>query len=148
MEIRALTGFDMETREQFGRSYSPLSGCNPALGAIGSQVPYVSTKQLTSIPYTIPQMIPPQKIEMLDTSTGKKKWFTVDNIDALTKLLEQGQKLIRRPSGGSGSKTVYVGVKPKVSSKTKLGLSKKAMIGIGLGLVAAVALFVVVKKYK
>ena len=146
MEIRALTGFDMETRQQFGRSYSPLSGCNPALGAIGSQVPYVSTKQLTSIPYTIPQMIPPQKIEMLDTSTGKKKWFTVDNIDSLTKLLEQGQKLIRRPSGGSGSKTVYV--KTPVKSKTKVGLSKNAMIGIGLGLVAAVALFVVVKKYR
>jgi len=138
MEIRALTGFDMETREQFGRSYSPLSGCNPALGAISAQ-PF-------SIPYTIPTYVPPQKIEMLDTSTGKKKIFTVDNINALTKLLQQGQKLIRRPQGGSGSQTVYV--KPPVKSNTSVGLSKKAMIGIGLGLVAAIALFVVVKKYK
>ena len=143
MEIRALTGFDMETREQFGRSYSPLSGCNPALGAIGSQQP---GQPQFSIPYTVPAYVPPQKIEMLDTSTGKKKWFTVDNITALTNLLRQGQQLIRRPQGGSGSKTVYV--KPPVKSNTSVGLSKKAMIGIGLGLVAAVALFVVVKKYK
>ena len=138
MEIRALTGFDMETREQFGRSYSPLSGCNPALGAISGK-PF-------SIPYTIPTYIPPQPIEMIDVNTGKKKWFTVDNITALTNLLRQGQKLIRKPQGGSGSKIVYVN--PPVKSNTSVGLSKKAMIGIGLGLVAAVALFVVVKKYK
>ena len=143
MEIRALTGFDMETREQFGRSYSPLSGCNPALGAIGSQR---AGQPQFGIPYNIPKIIPPQQIEMLDLSTGKKKWFTVDNINALTRLLQQGLQLIRRPRGGYGSQTVYVN--PPVKSNTSLGLTKKAMIGIGLGLVAAVALFVVVKKYK
>ena len=141
MEIRALTGFDMETRQQFGRSYSPLSGCNPALGAIGSQR---AGQPQFGIPHNIPKIIPPQQIEMLDLSTGKKKWFTVDNINVLTRLLQQGQKLIRRPRGGSGSQTVYTN--PPVKSNTRL--TKKAMIGIGLGLVAAVALFVVVKKYK
>jgi len=33
MEIRALTGFNEESRTRYGRSYSPLNGCT-ALGAI------------------------------------------------------------------------------------------------------------------
>ena len=32
MEIRALTGFDKSTREQYGRSYTPLNGTNTLLG--------------------------------------------------------------------------------------------------------------------
>jgi hypothetical protein len=36
MEIRALTGFNEESRTRYGRSYSPLNGCT-ILGAIGSQ---------------------------------------------------------------------------------------------------------------
>jgi len=36
MEIRALTGFNEESRTRYGRSYSPLNGYT-ILGAIGSQ---------------------------------------------------------------------------------------------------------------
>ena len=32
MEIRALTGFEKSTREQYGRSYTPLNGTNTLLG--------------------------------------------------------------------------------------------------------------------
>lgn len=32
MEIRALTGFEKSTREQYGRSYTPLNGGNTLLG--------------------------------------------------------------------------------------------------------------------
>lgn len=32
MEIRALTGFDKKTREQYGRSYTPLNGTHTLLG--------------------------------------------------------------------------------------------------------------------
>lgn len=44
MEIRALTGFDKNTRERYGRSYTPLNGtCNAGLGNID-----VSTVNLPS----------------------------------------------------------------------------------------------------
>ena len=36
MEIRALTGFNEESRTRYGRSYSPLNGCT-ILGAVDSQ---------------------------------------------------------------------------------------------------------------
>jgi len=34
MEIRALTGFEKSTREQYGRSYTPLNGGNTLLGNV------------------------------------------------------------------------------------------------------------------
>lgn len=37
MEIRALTGFDKNTRERYGRSYTPLNGnCNAGLGSFAT----------------------------------------------------------------------------------------------------------------
>ncbi len=38
MEIRALTGFDKATREQYGRSYTPLNGGNTLLGNVASNI--------------------------------------------------------------------------------------------------------------
>jgi len=33
MEIRALTGFNTQTRQQYGRQYTPLNGTLTALGS-------------------------------------------------------------------------------------------------------------------
>tara|TARA_R110002153_G_scaffold71383_1_gene186937 strand:+ start:1500 stop:1883 length:384 start_codon:yes stop_codon:yes gene_type:complete len=61
-----------------------------------------------TIPVDIPTFIPPQQLEMIDTSTGKKKLFTVDNISKLIALLSQGYQLFTQIRGGTGSQTVYV----------------------------------------
>jgi len=99
MEIRALTGFDSQTLQKYGRSYSPLNGhCSPGIGGF-------------SIPYTIPSYIPPQQIEMLDPTTGKKKLFSVANIQQLISLISQGFMLFSTIKGGTGSTEVQ-GPKP------------------------------------
>ena len=134
MEIRALTGFDMETREQFGRSYSPLSGCNPALGAIGA----------FSIPYNIPTMIPPQQIEMIDVNTGKKKFFTVSNAEKLAALVAQGMKIYGSVKGGSGSKTVRL-PQPPPRSNTSIDTNRILIYG---GIAAAIIALTFIIKNK
>jgi len=101
MEIRALTGFYSQTLQKYGRSYSPLNGhCSPGIG--GGNF---------SIPYTIPSYIPPQQIEMLDPTTGKKKLFSVANIQQLISLILQGFMLFSTIKGGTGSTEVQ-GPKP------------------------------------
>lgn len=136
MEIRALTGFDLGTREKFGRSYSPLSGCNPALGAIAGQ-PF-------SIPYTIPTYMPPQQIEMIDVSTGRKKVFTVENAEKLAALIAQGMKLYGSVRGGSGSQTVR-GPSPGPTSDTSIDTTKILMYG---GIAAAIVALIFIIKNK
>jgi len=136
MEIRALTGFDMETRQQFGRSYSPLSGCNPALGAIGA----------FSIPYTIPTYIPPQPIEMIDVNTGKKKVFTVENAQALANLIQQGYNIYSQIKGGSGSqKVVVVRSSNSIPPPSTAGINTKSIIGIGVAALIMISLYLSVK---
>ena len=138
MEIRALTGFDLGTREQFGRSYSPLSGCNPALGAISGE-PF-------SIPYTIPTYIPPQPIEMIDVNTGKKKVFTVENAQALAKLIQQGYNIYSQIKGGSGSqKVVVVRSSNSIPPPSTAGINTKSIIGIGVAALIMISLYLSVK---
>ena len=136
MEIRALTGFDMETREQFGRSYSPLSGCNHALGAISGQP--------LSIPYTIPSYVPPQQIEMIDVNTGKKKFFTVSNAEKLAALVAQGMKIYGSVKGGSGSKTVRL-PQPPPRSSTSIDTNRILIYG---GIAAAIIALTFIIKNK
>ncbi len=46
MEIRALTGFDKATRQQYGRTYTPLNGGNTLLGNVMQNTPSnLSTEQ-------------------------------------------------------------------------------------------------------
>jgi len=49
MEIRALTGFDMQTRKEYGRSYTPLNGCNTILGNIDITKPLITGTSDTKI---------------------------------------------------------------------------------------------------
>lgn len=140
MEIRALTGFDLQTREQYGRSYSPLSGCSPALGAISGN----PTSKKFSTQYTIPSYIPPQKIEMEDPVTGKKKWLTVANINELVSLLERGQKMIKNPTGGTGTKVIHVNPS-KVNSSTSISTKEVLIYG---GLAAAIIAIALIMKNK
>ena len=142
MEIRALTGFDLGTREQFGRSYSPLSGCNPALGAISGGYP--SSKDLSS-QYTIPTYVPPQQIEMVDVQTGKKKWLTVDNAEKLAALIRQGMAIWGTIRGGSGSQTVQ-GPRPNPNVKTNTSMGINPMLIYGGVAVAIVAIALIMSK--
>tara|TARA_R110001606_G_scaffold284360_2_gene432701 strand:- start:63 stop:500 length:438 start_codon:yes stop_codon:yes gene_type:complete len=143
MEIRALTGFDLGTREQFGRSYSPLSGCNPALGAIGSQR---GGQPEFAIPYDIPAYIPPQPIEMIDVNTGKKKVFTVENAQALAKLIQQGYNIYSQIKGGSGSqKVVVVRSSNSIPPPSTAGINTKSIIGIGVAALIMISLYLSVK---
>jgi len=50
MEIRALTGFDKATRQQYGRSYTPLNGGNTLLGNVMQNTPSnLSTEQQATL---------------------------------------------------------------------------------------------------
>jgi hypothetical protein len=127
MQIRALTGFDSQTLEKYGRSYSPMNGtCSPGIGGF-------------DIPYTIPSYVPPQKIEMLDPQTGKKKIFSIQNINQLTQLITQGFMLFSSIKG-SGQKTVQ-GPKPtdaQIKAKSEgtslsfAGLNITTIVGVGI----------------
>ena len=119
MEIRALTGFDMQTRQEYGRSYTPLNGCKTLLGAIsGDSIEEVLVK---------------------DPNTGKKKWLTVENAQQLIDLIAKGFKLFgRRRRRRSGNRPPD----PPIESTSNTKLGTMTMIGIG---VAAIALIIILK---
>jgi len=48
MEIRALTGFDKKTREQYGRSYTPLNGTDTLLGMGNMYTPTMTVSEQAS----------------------------------------------------------------------------------------------------
>ena len=75
MEIRALTGVDPANTRKYGRQYTPLNGTKNI--ALGSPNVGVLPSKGVEIPVEIPTYIPPQKLEMIDPQTGKKKFFTV-----------------------------------------------------------------------
>ena len=116
MEIRALTGFNEQTRRRYGRSYSPLNGTRSCT-ALGSPIGKFDFSFQDYINKTNNPELPEQQIETVDPQTGKKKWFTVDNINNVLDLISKGFKIIssiRKPdgttspvipdySGGSGS---------------------------------------------
>ena len=88
MEIRALTGFNEQTRRQYGRSYSPLNGTRTctALGSPMGVLPFDFSFQ-DYIKKTNNPELPKQEVETIDPQTGKKKWFTIDNINNVLDLI-------------------------------------------------------------
>ena len=136
MEIRALTGFNTQTRKQYGRQYTPLNG---TLTALGSPNVGVLPSKGVEIPVEIPTYIPPQKLQMIDPQTGKKKFFTVENIQQLTELIMKGFTLFDQIKGGQGKKVVVV-----KRSKSDITPPKQAgmqIVGVLGGLVGAYILF-------
>jgi hypothetical protein len=112
-----------------------------------------------TIPVTVPTFIPPQQMEMIDTSTGKKKLFTIDNISKLIELLGQGYKLFSQIRGGTGSQTVYVtqtdfSSKPDGWEKSgggssgggkEAGISVNSLIGYGVAAAIMLSLYMTLK---
>ena len=103
MEIRALTGFNEQTRKRYGRSYSPLNGTRTctALGSPMGILPEDFSFQ-DYINQTNNPELPKQEVETIDPQTGKKKWFTIDNINNVLDLITKGFKIvssIRKPDG-------------------------------------------------
>ena len=110
-----------------------------------------------TIPVTVPTFIPPQQMEMIDTSTGRKKWFTVDNINILIDLLTKGYELFSQIRGGRGSQTVYV-TKTDFSRKPddggsdggsgggkEAGISVNSLIGYGVAAAIMLSLYMTLK---
>jgi len=144
MEIRALTGFDLETRQQYGRSYTPLNGTNTLLGSQGIGLEPKTVK----FNVDIPAYVPPQPLEMIDSSTGQKKIFTVQNAQQLAALIQQGYNLFQQIRGATGSQKVVV-----VRSNTQIppataGLNPKSLIGIGVAALIMISLFISVRNSK
>jgi hypothetical protein len=109
-----------------------------------------------TIPVDIPTFIPPQQLEMIDTSTGKKKLFTVDNISKLIALLSQGFKLFTQIKGGTGSQTVYVtqtdfsreptdGSGGGSGGGKEAGISVNSLIGYGVAAAIMLSLYMTLK---
>lgn len=121
MQIRALTGFSENTIRQYGRSYSPLNGYGSNCTSLGSPRAIGSTQ-----PYTTFTSIPAQTVQVKDPKTGKTTFFTADNMNALTALLQQGYQLVSSLRGGSGSQTINVPTPPPSP-----GISKELLIGVG-----------------
>ena len=136
MEIRALTGFNTQTRKQYGRQYTPLNG---TLTALGSPNVGVLPSKGVEIPVEIPTYIPPQKLQMIDVKTGKKKFFTVENIQQLTELLQQGFELFDQIKGGQGKKVVVIKrSESDITPPKQAGMQIVSVLG---GLVGAYILF-------
>ena len=109
-----------------------------------------------TIPVDIPTFIPPQQLEMIDTSTGRKKWFTVDNINNLIDLLTKGYKLFTQIRGGTGSQTVYVtqtdfsreptdGSGGGSGGGKEAGISVNSLIGYGVAAAIMLSLYMTLK---
>jgi hypothetical protein len=101
MEIRALTGFNEQTRRKYGRSYSPLNGTRSCT-ALGSPIGQFDFSFQDYIKQTNNPELPEQQIETVDPQTGQKRWFTVDNINNVLDLITKGFKIvssIRKPDG-------------------------------------------------
>ena len=82
----------------------------------------------------LPAYIPQQKIEMIDVKTGQKKTFTVDNINALINLIQQGFSLYSQIQGGTGTGQVVTQPTPRPTAPKQAGFGKVATV---LGGVAA-----------
>lgn len=137
MEIRALTGVDPANTKKYGRQYTPLNGTKNI--ALGSPNVGVLPSKGVEIPVEIPTYIPPQKLEMIDPQTGKKKFFTVENIQQLTELLMKGFQLFDQIKGGQGKKVIVV-----KRSESDIEPPKQAgmqIVGVLGGLVGAYILF-------
>lgn len=139
MEIRALTGFDNSDRRMYGRQYTPLNGTknillgSPRVGQLPSKGVEFDTK------IELPSYIPKQEIPMIDPKTGKKKFFTVENIEKLTELIQSGLQLAGQLKGGSGKKIVVIKrSESDVTPPKQAGMQIVSVLG---GLVGAYILF-------
>lgn len=106
---------------------------------LGAVQPAITTasKTLTSIPVTIPAIIPVQNLDMIDPVTKKKRSFTIQNAEQLAALIAQGYALFGTPKG-SGTQIVY----QNPTSSTSLFNNKSLMYGsIAAGLILLVLLF-------
>jgi hypothetical protein len=136
MEIRALTGFNEQTRRRYGRSYSPLNGTRTCT-ALGSPQSYgVDFDIPTQV--TLPSYIPQQEIEMIDVNTGRKKIFTVENINQLTELIKSGFALYSALRGGRGTGVTVDNPTPPPAPPTTAGLNVTTAVA---GLVGAYLIF-------
>jgi len=75
----------------------------------------------------IPSFVPPQPLEFVDATTGKKKIFTVNNAQKLIDLVQQGYNLVDKIKGGTGEREVVVvrsqtDIKPTQAGFGKIGL--------------------------
>jgi len=138
MEIRALTGVDPRNTRIYGRQYSPLNGTkkillgSPSIGELPSKGVEFDTK------IELPAYIPQQEIEMIDPQTGKKKFFTVENIEKLTELIQSGLQLVSQLRGGRGKKVVIVKSKSDIEKPKQAGMQ---VVGILGGVIGAYILF-------
>ena len=101
----------------------------------------------------------PESIDMIDNSTGRKKWFTVDNINNLIDLLTKGYKLFTQIRGGTGSQTVYVtqtdfsrepdggGSGGGSGGGKEAGISVNSLIGYGVAAAIMLSLYMTLKHY-
>ena len=96
MEIRALTGFDKNTRERYGRSYTPLNGtCNTySMGNIIVKSPY---SDLTDQQWTA--MSAQERINYSRNRETSPKETTKDS-----PLVEDGSSAMFIERGQEGSK--------------------------------------------
>lgn len=126
MQIRALSGFQENTIQQYGRPYTPV-GNMTVLGGIGSTD------------------IPKQQVAVKDPNTGKTKLVTVDNINALTSLIQQGFQVASaiRNRRGEQVPAPKRRSRPAPPAPLTAGISKEILIGA-----AALALFILITKNK
>lgn len=125
MQIRALSGFQENTIQQYGRPYTPV-GNMTVLGGIGSTD------------------IPKQQVAVIDPKTGKTKLVTVDNINALTSLIQQGFKIASAIRNRRGEQVPPPKrTRPTPPAPLTAGISKEILIGA-----AALALFIFITKNK
>jgi len=136
MEIRALTGFNRQTRQQYGRQYTPLNGTLTALGSpMGGKFDF---SFLDYVNQTNNPTLPKQTVETIDPKTGQKKFFTVDNINAIEELIKQGFQIFSQVKGNKGEVIVVKESKSDIQPPKKAGMQVVSILG---GLVGAYLLF-------
>jgi len=87
---------------------------------------------------TIPQYVPPQPLEFIEPTTGKKKVFTIDNAQKLADLIQQGYNLVQQIKGGTGQRKVVVVRSNDSINPVKAGFNITTVLG---GAIAAYILF-------
>ena len=135
MEIRALTGFNRQTRQQYGRQYTPLNG---TLTALGSPMGKFDFSFLDYVNQTNNPTLPKQTVETIDPKTGQKKFFTVDNINAIAELIKQGFQIFSQVKGNKGEVIVVKESKSDIKPPKQAGMQVVSVLG---GLVGAYLLF-------
>ena len=134
MEIRALTGFSDEVKNKYGKAYSPLNGHGVLLGGM-------QTRGIGGGMVEVPNYLPAQEVKVKDPATGQEKWLTVENAEALAKILGAGLEVITSLRGASkDTRTVYTPQPPKSGGGSNIDMNKILIYGG-----AAVGVFLIFK---